>query len=333
MARTTPRRTSGNASTYVRLDESWGDDGWYRFPNAFIRDKRLTWNARAIASWMASHDPSFAISVGTIIAAGPLGRDGVYAALRCLKDHGYLHEHQERNADGTLGSVIYQLFPRPRAEQPRTENPEAAPTSENGTSSQVAPLTGQPYTAQPTHKKTKGSKKIKKTTSSPPSSPLAAAPPSRRQEEEEPEPERSEEPAPAPSGAALEIVDAASWPLGQRPNDVQRDQVAEPVGRCLAAGHTPAAIAQVLNGALPGTHSPVGSAITALCNLAGKAPRVERPMSTPRRTTALRELDDRAARAVPAANSSAAAELAALRQQLGRRRRAASQSTAYSQGA
>jgi hypothetical protein len=278
------------------LDESWGDDGWFRFPNAFIRDKRLTWNARAIAAWMASHDPSFAISVGTIIAAGPLGRDGVYAALRCLKDHGYLHEHQERNADGTLGSVIYQLFPRPRAEQPRTENPEAEPTSENGTSPQVAPLTGQPYTAQPTHKKTKGPKKIKKTPSPLPPVPPAAGGTDEDQEgeiaslEQSTHDHRGTSGQATPRGAepvsddALAVVDGAVWPLGKpRPTPVDRQRLAAAADTCVAAGHTLVDVRRELAAAVD-AQRPVGAAITRLRQLAGTTPLAARAAARPRPT-------------------------------------------------
>src|SRR6266508_3016272 len=117
-----------SSATYVRLDAAWGEKGWFRFPNSFIRDQRLTWNARGIAAWMASHDPGFAISVQHIIKAGPLGRDGVHAALRVLEQAGYLTRRQDRRPDGTLGPVEYCLRPEPaECDAPASPHEDAAP--------------------------------------------------------------------------------------------------------------------------------------------------------------------------------------------------------------
>ncbi|MGH3663092.1 MAG: hypothetical protein ACRDTQ_14680 [Micromonosporaceae bacterium] len=156
-------------ATHVELDAAWGRDAWFRFPNAFVRDSRLSWNARGIAAWMASHDPGFSISVKRIISAGPLGRDGVYAALKQLEDFGYLTRRQGRRQDGALGPVTFCLRPEPsdtkrthgseqtRRSEPLPDFPEAGNKPEQTRRSQ--PLPGFPYTANPEavpiYKKTK----------------------------------------------------------------------------------------------------------------------------------------------------------------------------------
>ncbi|MFI6579360.1 hypothetical protein ACIBFB_26555 [Nocardiopsis sp. NPDC050513] len=111
--------------SYVALSASWADDPWFRFPRAFIRDARLSATARAIAAWMASHSTRFRFDVTTMMKANLGGRDKVRKALKELEKYGYLVRTRERNSDGTMGRILYELHPVPQ------ENPSSAPAPEN----------------------------------------------------------------------------------------------------------------------------------------------------------------------------------------------------------
>lgn len=125
--------------------------------NRWVRDKRLTWKARGVLTWLASHKVGFRISENTLIAAAPDGRDAVRGAIRELETHGYLVRERQRASSGKLGRVDYILcdpwtagnqqvstndgFSVPgstAAPAPTPENPSQVTTSGNDASSQVS---------------------------------------------------------------------------------------------------------------------------------------------------------------------------------------------------
>lgn len=119
---------SADQGSYAELSEDWADDPWFRFPRAFIRDRRITWEARAIAAWMASHEATFRFSVDYIVRSGSAGRDKVRKVMAELEAAGYLKRVRVRNPDGSFGALVYRLHPRPHAEQ--LENPRSEPAPE-----------------------------------------------------------------------------------------------------------------------------------------------------------------------------------------------------------
>lgn len=123
--------------SYAELSEDWANDPWFRFPRAFIRDRQLSWEARAIAAWMASHDASFRFSVDYIVRSGSAGRDKVRKIMNDLEAAGYLERVRIRNEDGSYGVLVYRLHPRPhRAGQ---ESPSSGPAPENQGVAAAAP--------------------------------------------------------------------------------------------------------------------------------------------------------------------------------------------------
>jgi hypothetical protein len=68
----------------------------------WIEDARLSWAARGVLGYMIAHEMVDRVDPKTLIAAGPLGRDGVYAILRELRRYGYLEivKARPRMADG-----------------------------------------------------------------------------------------------------------------------------------------------------------------------------------------------------------------------------------------
>ncbi|GAA1690388.1 hypothetical protein GCM10009733_103230 [Nonomuraea maheshkhaliensis] len=138
-------------------------DHFTTISNRWVRDKRLTWKARGVLAWLASHKVGFRISENTLIAAAPDGRDAVRGAIRELERHGYLIRERERASSGKLGRVDYILcdpwtagnqqvstndgFSVPGGSStpaPTPENPSQVMTSGNEVDAQAAPMTDNP---------------------------------------------------------------------------------------------------------------------------------------------------------------------------------------------
>lgn len=79
--------------------------------NAWIRDETLSWAARGLLAWMASHAVGFAYTEATIIEAGPLSRDGVRTLIRELEAAGYLEREREYFPGG--GSAVDYILTDP----------------------------------------------------------------------------------------------------------------------------------------------------------------------------------------------------------------------------
>ena len=97
-----------NAGVIVR-DKLWFDDGFTMVPNAWIRDKRLPRDARALAIELASHDPGFEMSVDWLVREGTEGRDAVRVAIGHLERAGYLKRYRSRGERGKFGRVQWHL--------------------------------------------------------------------------------------------------------------------------------------------------------------------------------------------------------------------------------
>lgn len=119
---------SADQGSYTELAEDWANDPWFRFPRAFIRDQSISWEARAIAAWMASHDPSFRFTVDYIVRSGPAGRDKVRRIMKELETAGYLVRVRARNEDGSFGAIVHRLHPRPAAAE--RQMPRSVPAPE-----------------------------------------------------------------------------------------------------------------------------------------------------------------------------------------------------------
>ncbi|MEV0756810.1 hypothetical protein [Streptosporangium sp. NPDC050280] len=198
-----PNRTPGIRRAELPTDH------FTTISNRWVRDKRLTWKARGVLAWMASHKVGFRISERTLIAAAPDGRDAVRGALKELERHGYLIRERQRAASGKLGSTDYILMdpwtagnrqvatndgipvagehgqPAPTTDYPSmgatrgntadaqvgpvTDNPAEAATSKNEASSQVATNDG----FSTLFKKNNNQKTRKKNNDENPASPLA----------------------------------------------------------------------------------------------------------------------------------------------------------------
>jgi len=108
--------------------------------NFHLRDKRLSLKSVGLLSKMLSFNDGWKFSTRGLAAICKEGPDAILTALRELEKNGYLVRHQERNANGRMGSMVFEIFEEPQeilpdTEKPHTENPDT-----------VNPVTEQPYT-------------------------------------------------------------------------------------------------------------------------------------------------------------------------------------------
>lgn len=211
---------TNDQGSYTELSEDWTDDPWFRFPRAFIRDERLSWECRAVAAWMASHDPSFRFTVDYIVRSGPAGRDKIRRIMKELETAGYLVRVRERNADGSFGAIVHRLHPRP-VTQGAEQKPRSTPAPENpgldGTpeTRRSAPAPEKPSPGEPSPVDQEVHKEIK------------------RRMEGEKEPTATSN---TPSAEALELIASLSFGSHLRPTRREADTLARLVDAALAGG-------------------------------------------------------------------------------------------------
>lgn len=127
--------------------------------NAMIRDGRLSWEARAILSYILSFPADWRFSLAQFCRDTDTGRDKARRVVRELTEAGYCARGRHRNDDGTLGAYEYVFTDEPEpvsgpadASAPATEKPSVVhvdePAPENTTVG--SPVTGQPALANPT---------------------------------------------------------------------------------------------------------------------------------------------------------------------------------------
>jgi hypothetical protein len=144
--------------------------------NAAIRDKRLSRKARGLLVEILSHRDGWGISMASLVAAGPEGKDAIRTALVELEKHGYLNRRRERDELGRLGDPVYEVTDMPEGLQitveapfdtpqhPSPETPRSDPKSENPPLAEGPgkprseprsdfPTLGNPTLGNPPHKK------------------------------------------------------------------------------------------------------------------------------------------------------------------------------------
>ena len=114
--------------------------GYTVMANFHLRDKNLSLKAVGLLSKMLSFNDGWKFSTRGLAAICKEGPDAILTALRELEKNGYLVRHQERNANGRMGSMIFEIYEEPQevlpdTEKPHTENPDT-----------VNPVTEQPHT-------------------------------------------------------------------------------------------------------------------------------------------------------------------------------------------
>lgn len=129
-----------------------------RIGNRLLRDPEISYKAKGIFAFMASHKDGFGVSPESIAAAGQEGISAVKSALRELEQGGYLARSQKRTEGGTMGQTVYRITDMPSSE-PVDGNRPAVVTSGNDQSCRSEPVDGNPLAVHPPaadhpHKKT-----------------------------------------------------------------------------------------------------------------------------------------------------------------------------------
>lgn len=131
---------------------------FYVLDKQISEDKRLSWAARGLLVYLLGKPDHWKVSVAALVnetagSAKTTGRDGVYSLLRELEAAGYLRKAQGRRTGGRFDQNDYIV----------SESP--------------APLTAQPFAANPTQVSTESKQVLRNTSRAAPNqSPSAEAP-------------------------------------------------------------------------------------------------------------------------------------------------------------
>lgn len=121
---------SREPGTYIELDDAWDDPGWTRVPNTIARCNTISRRVKGWALEVASHARGRRLTFAEMLKFSTDGRDATYSTIKEAVGAGLVTRHQERDANGRVGAVVYRVHVTPQ--NPRSE-----------------PLTGLPDTAQP----------------------------------------------------------------------------------------------------------------------------------------------------------------------------------------
>lgn len=106
----------------IRRDELSFEGRYATIPNDWLRDIRLSRKARGLLAELMSHRPGWRVTLDTLVATGPEGREAIRTGIAELERAGYLRRSRERAEDGRLGGMDYVLVD-PGSERPTSGNP------------------------------------------------------------------------------------------------------------------------------------------------------------------------------------------------------------------
>ena len=118
---------------------------FYLLDKAISEDKRLSWAARGLLIFLLGKPDNWTVSPAALVnetagSSRSVGRDGVYAILKELKDVGYLRMVGNRSEGGTFAGADYLVSESPHTPFPDAVDPPHA----------AEPDTDKPDTANPT---------------------------------------------------------------------------------------------------------------------------------------------------------------------------------------
>lgn len=105
------------------------EDHFTQIPNAWLRDSRMSLDARGLLSQILSHKPGWKLSIASVAAQNNIGRDRVKRMIDELLKCGYLErsEHQEHDENGHLAGFTYTTKdPENTADEPYMAEPDKA---------------------------------------------------------------------------------------------------------------------------------------------------------------------------------------------------------------
>lgn len=105
-------------------------DQFTQISNGLFRDPLLSAKAKGIFGFISTHRDGWGVTPESIAAYMADGVSSINSGLKELEARGYLHRHQPRRSNGTLGSIVYYITDMPRSE-PVGENLTPGVTCEN----------------------------------------------------------------------------------------------------------------------------------------------------------------------------------------------------------
>lgn len=109
------------------------DDHFTQIPNDWVRDDRLSLEARGLLAQIMSHRPGWNLSIKSMAKRNNIGRDKVKRILDELLKHGYLErsEHQSHDEKGHLAGYDYTTRdPQGVTQEPCKAEPDKAEPAE-----------------------------------------------------------------------------------------------------------------------------------------------------------------------------------------------------------
>jgi hypothetical protein len=104
------------------------DDHFTQIPNDWVRDERLSLEARGLLAQIMSHRPGWNLSIKSLAARNSVGRDKVKRIMDELLAHGYLErsENQGHNERGHLAGYDYTTCDPGVTQEPCKAEPDKA---------------------------------------------------------------------------------------------------------------------------------------------------------------------------------------------------------------
>lgn len=106
------------------------DTNFTQIPNAWLRDKRLSFKARGLLALLLSHSEGWSLSIGHLVTENLEGKDAIRSAIQELELCGYLVRSQV-NENGRFGESVW-MTKDPLPLEPMAGLPMAGfPTADN----------------------------------------------------------------------------------------------------------------------------------------------------------------------------------------------------------
>lgn len=140
-----------NSGRLVR-GKLWFDDGFTMVPNTWLRDRRLSYGARGLLAYLASHDDKFELSIRGVAAASIQGVDAVRTLVGELEREGYLKRYRLRDGTKIAGVAWHLVDPFMPVDNPHqpTLDGELLPKPRNPRNRRSEPESGFPTPGIPT---------------------------------------------------------------------------------------------------------------------------------------------------------------------------------------
>lgn len=114
----------------IRMENS---SDYTKISHELLDDTNLSWASKGLLVYLLARPDNEKITIKSLIAQGNLGRDGVRSLLRELREHGYIHAEQIRNA-GKIVSVNRTVYEspsmNPHIANQHTNKPDTAETTQ-----------------------------------------------------------------------------------------------------------------------------------------------------------------------------------------------------------